>query len=304
MLQAMRMTLPDNVFFKPTPAFLKRLVKDPQWRYLRFHDLGAGQGHLTRELQQRGLWCKALDINQRENPLVSVEMKDATSLTWYNRSAAALIARPDHSGWAATAAKYASMDLAPCLYIGKQHNLARDITDAGLAVEMFMQDVGEEGEHAWRVLGPADELVEWCLIKLDEWLTPQWRTIVGDRWENAQGGWFPVGNEKILERRSVFDPCQLTRDPYDMMDTGSRGWIEPDGTWHGVEYAYHNTYLQHVFGIQPDRAEEAGFIHCYGEMEIGLKWYKAANSGRPTPKQRRTLEAHGYTMDDHQEYLG
>jgi hypothetical protein len=144
--------LVGHQFFIPTPAFWA-WFDQPAWKERGWVEAGAGLGAITDEATRRGFNMMGVDINEREGQSKSVVGLNALSLP-YNTHIWALVCRPDHSGWCELLIEKVTRAGGTVLYVGLDRNVERDLGDYFDQAEQLARQVGEEGEHVWRI-GPA-----------------------------------------------------------------------------------------------------------------------------------------------------
>lgn len=305
--------LPDNTFFNPSDNFWDLLQSD-WYHYRRVIDAGCGVGEVSRGLRDRGRDYVAIDLHQRrEQGGSDIDIRIMNICEWYCEYGDLLIvARPNHSGWATEALVTAVRDRAEAIYVGLEKNISVDLD--GLVIEKLREDVGGDGESAWRVLGRRSELSTYCLIQPEFWDEPHWqlRNDSTKMWENPLGGGFDIDmprDTKILETRLLhsFDQIQVSSDTLcDPEELG--GWIAPDGSFYGCKSRLHSEVVERVLGISEGRAERLGFVRCYGRYNESMLWVlghghigHGHREQHLTRQQRRVLVSKGYDPRDHGE---
>lgn len=293
-LETMTMELPAQTFFKPNANWWVMMAAHPWLRYRELVDVGAGMGHLTDALVDRGYTCRGIDHNTREGQSALVENVNAEDLylTW---DECAIIARPCH-GIGLDLILKQLVGTCEVLYVGLDRNVEDDLD--GYVYTLLAEDVGEDGENCWRVLTNEDEAETWCLIMSHGGKKELWRDG-GRRWESGGGGGFPKGDEEIFETHRVADDFQLYRTREEVINddpTLRNGWIEPDGAWYPGHSQSHSYIMGAVFGISEGRAEAAGFVRCYG---LSYQFYTC--NTRPTAAQVKWLKRLKFRIREHFE---
>jgi len=136
------MTLPPNVFFRPTPRFI-------EWADslgIPIVDCGAGMGHLSRCLAS--VLC--IDTHMREGMEPCVLPMDATRFDHFGPACAALLARPCHGPWVREVFERALDAGSRVFYAGLPRNYADDLS--GCRAVMVMDNAGEDGEELWEIM--------------------------------------------------------------------------------------------------------------------------------------------------------
>lgn len=259
--------LPQQTFFRPTENWWRLLASTLWLRHRRYVDVGAGMGALTDAMVASGYACRGVDINTRDGQSERVELGHAQDLylCWDD---CAIVARPSH-GLGLDIILKSLVGNSEVLYLGLPENVESDLFWA-YHYEILATDVGEEGEVAVRVICTHDKNQTWRKIVTAHGQAEWWRDG-GNKWLNCAGGGFPKGDEKILETRLLSDYYQLYSTPEEACDNEPvdlrNGWIDPEGTWYPARSERHATVLQELFGITEGRAEEIGFVRCYGYRE-------------------------------------
>ena len=277
------MILPEQKFFEPTPAFWDLMDSHAWLRWKRFWDVGAGMGHLTDEMVATGRECVGLDACVRPNQSNLVKLEDVTA-RYFTPDDCLLVARPCHGDWLRTLfARNAGT--AEILYIGLERNFDDDLN--GFYTDPLADDVGKDGESVLRITGEVGKAERWCLLDCDFWNSPNWMIDKGSRWENSMGGGFSKDDTEVtvLEEKHLMNYFQEygPKEQYcsDQEDLDN-GWIAPNGEWFPGHSSQHAAILTHVLGITEARAEELGFVRCYGSPHA---FWSRRGAGRPTDKQ-------------------
>ncbi len=139
--------LPNQVFFIPNPSFLDSFTEYVKKEALNVVDCGAGIGHLSKLLIDKGIKTCAIDLYPRENPQTEIIQMDAINFP-FSAGMLAVIARPCHGDWVPLLIKKAVEAGAQVMYIGLKKNFGQDITGLGLAHWIFSKDAGVDGEYA------------------------------------------------------------------------------------------------------------------------------------------------------------
>lgn len=292
------MVLPSHVFFNPNDAWWEFVALDPWMRWKRYWDCGAGMGALTVGMNAVARECVGLDMNTRFGQSPMIETADVND-RHFTPDDCLLIARPSHGSWIDTLLRH-NVGTAEVLYIGLEKNLEQDLH--GFYHEIIARDVGEDGENVHRVLGQVDYLERWCLLKTSWSEEPYWMMDDGDRWVNSQGGGFVKHDgqrAEVIEERKLSSFYQLKRTNEEVCskDPDIRGgWITPEGEWLPGLCSEHATILVQVFRITEARAEELGFVRCYGEGMLDEPYYFLKEGCNLTGLQIVTLRKLGFDL--------
>ncbi len=286
----------QGVFFKPKRSFLQLLLDTPKFRYRRVIDVGAGVGHLSARLFALGFEIVPIDINVSVTQEYPVKVENGVTF-YYDYQDLVIIARPCHNGFAHAVAVNAIEQGATVLYVSKAGNLAEDMTD--LVTRELLRDAGEDGEVVYQVIGAPSQLKEYALVQLPFWDRPNWMMDKGSRYvqDNLLSGFPKGGDEKVLRtmKAECFEQLDYTEVLLD--DKSDAGWVTPDGVWYGCKENDHIRVCTYIFGISVERAEKLGFVKASGDYrKDGNPPYSRADDKRLTPKQRKALEDHGYTL--------
>jgi len=139
--------LPSIVFFEPNTAFLdwmgKRYNKD-----IIIYDVGAGNGHVSAELNSLGHNAKAIDLHYRDEGL-EVEIANGV-LYRYERDAIVMLCRPCHGLFVEVVIDRAKeCGVREVLYVGLERNVENDLGDYLDNAEEIAGPFGEDGERIW-----------------------------------------------------------------------------------------------------------------------------------------------------------
>lgn len=292
--------LPDQVFFEPTPTFVKWFTTQLWHRYRRVVDVGAGKGRLSRVLMERGLDTLAIDIHQRPEYEHKVELQDGTRFE-FDTDDICIVARPCHgTGFAEIILRRAVDHSALAYYIGLARNIKSDLGEE-LHWTLVKRRVGRDGENLYQVLGKRKDLKDFVQVKLEGWKDFSWMKDDGHWYRFDSGGGFPKKDSRATLGKKIramhFD--QLPREETWLDEKLHAGWITPDGRWLGCHSRNHDNVLYYLLGIRLQRAERIGFVRCYGEYMDKMLWTRP-DKKRITPRQKALLEEHGYNVEDWQ----
>jgi hypothetical protein len=289
------MTTSKLIFFKPTKSFFD-FFQQPEWRWREYHDCGAGLGSLTAQMRRKGLDCAGYDLHPREGSLAPIEQFDTKDIAdKMDLGAVALIARPCHHPGLIDATIKSALEAGEAFYIGKPSNLPENLIQ--FEYDVIVLDVGLDGEVLVRVRCDIDDFKIRRRIRVDldreEWW---WYSPGRDRYTSEPGGLsgFGANDEPVLEEQHWTSDLQTLETKASICrEDAIHGWIAPNGEWFGCNYAQHDYVAQFVLGCSVKRLEKLKFCRCQNQTT----WRIGGGddpSLRPTPKQKRTLSAHGY----------
>lgn len=141
-------TLPDIIFFKPTPAFVNYVKKINR----PVVDIGAGVGFMSKVLSESGVKVYAFDSNYRDNTVYPVNYGEATTFP-FPENCLPIMARPCHNEWIDYTVDNAMENNDLFLYVGLPKNFEDDLCVVKekykITIEAF--DAGEDGEKIVRI---------------------------------------------------------------------------------------------------------------------------------------------------------
>lgn len=143
------LTLTPIVFFNPTEKFFVWFSKQYPDQFRDIYDVGAGLGHTSRLLKDRGYYPKAIDIAPRELQEYEVEQADGASYE-YHPGSIVLICRPCHGYFPEFVVQQAfESRVTNIIYIGFEKNLENDLGKYSKDFKLAATEVGEDGESLW-----------------------------------------------------------------------------------------------------------------------------------------------------------
>lgn len=281
--------LPNQTFFEPADNFLEFFAQ-PQYRYRRFFDMGAGSGEMTYWLRQKGLEVVPVDLLPRQGARVKITIGDATRWNEYEFGDVCLLARPCHGEFASKTLLRALSGEATAFYIGLRKNLEQDLSDWGLYYREVLEDCGTDGENMYQVLGEVDQLrLAVNILRSDG---ASWWYLGDDgKLINENGGWNRISkSDKILETRQVCSLAEVQEpDLAEFLKPGYKtGWISPSGEFFPCGHAEHRWLAEKYFGVPIKRLEKAGFGHVREDM--CSVYDKNYNWSGPNKAQLETLK--------------
>lgn len=145
-------TLPSIKFFEPTSRFLAWMQKNFKGRLT--YDVGAGCGHVSKALSEKGLEMKAIDINHREcEGGFPVQIADGEGYE-YVRGSVVMLCRPCHGDFVGEVISQAIRCRASAiLYVGLKKNFFPDLDVHLLKFKKALTGAGLEGEDVlqWKL---------------------------------------------------------------------------------------------------------------------------------------------------------
>lgn len=145
-----RTPLGDIKFFEPKPVFGAWMVT--QFDGLHLWDVGAGIGHVAKELSERGFDVTAIDIMRRDNPVFPVMMVDGFACG-YSKGDVVMLCRPCHGIFpAGVIAQAVRCKVGAIVYVGMPRNLNMDLGKYRRHFRRELTKAGENGEsvYVWR----------------------------------------------------------------------------------------------------------------------------------------------------------
>lgn len=140
--------LPDLKFFEPTEEFLRWVNRNYPTSII--YDVGAGLGHVTKALRDRGCKALAIDLNYRETegPL-QVVIADGESYQ-YEEGSVVMVCRPCHGQFTEQVIEQSSRcNVTAMLYVGLKRNVQDDLGVYFSKFDMVLSKAGEDGESVW-----------------------------------------------------------------------------------------------------------------------------------------------------------
>lgn len=293
----------DQDFFVPRSSFAQLVLETPWMRYRPHLDIGSGRGLLAATLALAGLEVSAIDILRRPTQEYPVTICDAA--TWgYEGRPVVWVARPCHDGWISDAFDRAlSMDAMDLIYIGLERNVESDLED--WSHELMWQNVGEKGEHAWRVYCRRDQGQRVVLLRDQHcwgyYRETEYRGTTEARRYNAVGGYMPIPNGSIqalklahgLEQMHVPPAAFASAIHHHQDDRRPHGWLDTDGLLWRCGYCEHEALLHEVLAIDNARARRLGFVQLRADL-----WHRLDQEQPLTARQRIALGKLGYSHRD------
>jgi len=290
--------LPNNIFFKPSPAFLKWAAINLKRKIVI--ECGAGVGHLSKLLQDQGINVIPIDLHTRDNPETDVLKLDSVDFK-YPSNSISIIARPNRGAWIRKTIDNALMHSSYVLYIGLKKHEKDDIAPLRdtYKVEQIMNDAGKENEILFKIQQERKCVMEnttYCLVKIriaNKLYGTYWYQDGGDRWLNFAGGFCPKDDtDKIIETAEAEDVSDLDWLKTDMVDErNDAGWLSRSGRFYGCNSTMHDTVADLVFNKTVKEMEDTGWVRIYNKTEwVCLR--------RLSPEQRNVLSEKGFVVRD------
>lgn len=142
--------LPAGRFFEPTTSFGAWMTT--QFDGVPIWDVGAGAGHIARELHERGMRVIAIDILARANSVFHVYNIDGAA-AGYNKGSVVMLCRPCHGYFPDAVIRQAiSCRVGAIVYVGLPKNVKTDLGKYRKNFKMECAKVGLNGEriYVWR----------------------------------------------------------------------------------------------------------------------------------------------------------
>ena len=294
------MTSSTMVWFKPTKKLFDFFLQ-PEWKWRRYHDCGAGMGRFTRAMLLKGIECTAYDRYPRDEATFPVRQFDTSKIAdEMDLSDVALLARPCHDTGFIEATIHSALEMGEAFYIGVPRNIERDL----IQFEHYVvaEDVGQDGEVLIRIRCDIDK--HYIRRKIKNYLGNEewwWYHPVRRRYTSEPTGMAGFNAEEgdnitVLAEEHWASDLQLLDKKADICrDDSPHGWLAPDGEWFGCGYAQHDYVARAVLGCSVKRLEQIGFCRCHEDER--RRYYVQSETSRlkrPTSKQRAVLKAKGF----------
>jgi len=117
----------------------------------------------------------------------------------------------------------------------------------------------------------------------------------GETWVNMRGGWClkheedEILEEVDMEEDDFIDLKRKEIYSYLLKSDSDLGWLAPDGTFYGCDYASHSDVAVFYFNKDDLELEKAGWIKVFRSVESGEPIYSQSRVSTP---QRIWLEDH------------
>ncbi len=309
-MQAMIKAFMENsgmIFFKPTDNFWAFLSED-QWRWRRYVDIGAGVGHLTRLMRERGFDVDAIDKFARVDcEIDDMIVGDAAGLETrhppydFGINDVMLFARPCHGAFVGLCLRH-NIETGDALYISKPHNAEDDLF--GWVYEEVAQDVGEDGESIFRVWGKRGLMKTFHKIDVHGTGKADWWHYDDGVYRNDMGGGFSARGVEPVEVKEAAHSGMLQRSADGLLRPDYHtGWLAPDGTFYGCFSRDHESVAYDYLCSSTVQLEKMGFARLYGPQgSLGDMLWSLATSATdpkkktPTKAQKEVLKAKGYDV--------
>jgi len=143
--------LPAQKFFEPLSCFGAWMVT--QFEGIPVWDVGAGMGHVSKELHERGFQVCAIDILQRDKNVYPVFAINGDSCG-YTKGSVVMLCRPCHGYFPDSVIKQAlKCKVGAIVYVGLPKNKRIDLGKYAKYFKSEMRKCGFDGESAyvWRM---------------------------------------------------------------------------------------------------------------------------------------------------------
>lgn len=264
-------TLPDLVFFDPTPDAVKQIVKIAGNKLVV--DCGCGTGHLVGIMHKNGVQAIGIDLYERENSLkVNMFYHDA-SVFQFKKQHLAIIARPNRGEWIRKTIRLANENGADILYIGIEDHLEEDIE--GLNFVKIMDSCGREDESMWLLKAYKEKtmnkyfLVQWFIhgngscppVKLG----PSWFEDGGNEWTSDCGSFMLKREDDVIVssvEAESFEELDYSLTSLNQPDSKA-GWLDRNGKFYGCDSTKHDLYAYCILHQSVAQLECEGWVRIY-----------------------------------------
>lgn len=118
----------------------------------------------------------------------------------------------------------------------------------------------------------------------------------GEIWRNIHGGWcLKYEEDEIIaidDAKDMDDFIERNRKEvysYMIKPDSELGWLSPDGTFYGCDWAEHELFVNQYFGKTDLEMEKDGYVRVFRSFELGVPVY---SQFKISTKQRIWLEDH------------
>lgn len=147
LMQPRGLVIPPVKFFEPRKQFLSWMKREFAGR--RIYDIGAGCGHVARQLDGAGLEVEALDLNVRVRAEFPISVANSIDFE-YAPGSVALLCRPCHGPFVDETIQQAmKCGVFAFVYVGLQRNVEIDILPYLALFHLEAGSLGRDGEEAW-----------------------------------------------------------------------------------------------------------------------------------------------------------
>lgn len=137
--------------------------------------------------------------------------------------------------------------------------------------------------------------LNYCNSSKPIWATKGYNKF-GEIWENIRGGWCIVSKENeilaVIEAKDKDDFIEQNRKEiysYLIKPDSDLGWLAPDGTFYGCDWANHEMFVNQYFGKTDLEMEKDGYVRIFRSVELGVPVY---SQFKISTAQRVWLEDH------------
>jgi uncharacterized UPF0146 family protein len=304
--RSLDVVLPPFQFFEPTEEFLNWLVERIKHKVVI--EVGAGQGHLSLALLERGIKVLSIDAFEREGQVAPIVVADATRFI-YPKSSVVLMARPSRGEWITETINRVLDSASEIYYIARPSRVDSDLFEFALEGTHLFSDAGndEEEVHHFK-LEKETGMEKFYLITWGHGhlvMGPSWMQRVGDKWVGPSGGGFYSrdGGEQILDTVDAEDWYDLdwSRTSLALREEGcTSGWVSPKGKFFPCGSKDHDEYAYLVLRKEVRELEEGGWARLGGiRPHMGDKGYTDFQIMKKlTPDQRNRLSTLGYVLEE------
>lgn len=263
-------------FFNPNPEFIEWLSPHIDASNQVTIEIGAGGGRLARQLADKKVNIRAIDLFPRTESEFDVLTADATAYR-YPRECTVICARPCHSDWVEQAIRLSLETAEVFYYIGLADNIERDLgniladskylhrqvyTNAGSDEEIVIQISNRERDNGY--------LIKFVLVKYpDNGIS--WCEDIDGRLYNYSGGFTVEGRGvEVLESCIAHDWPELDWSKTTLRnDNKAEGWLSPSGEFFGCSYMDHDKLARLYLKKETGDLEMEGWCRIVREEEYG-----------------------------------
>jgi hypothetical protein len=293
-------------FFQPEASFLDWMSS--RYRGQIIYDVGAGAGHVSVRLRDRGLDVRPIDIFRHECPEDAVTIADGTIFA-YRPGSVVMLCRPNHGRFVGQVIAQAdACRVREVLYVGLAGNMMTDLGDRAVRAGQVLTGAGKEDECVWRLTmdkgkrrGPKTMKVVLLQVAFPAGIW--WYQDDGDRWGNLGGGYmYKSPTDRVIDTAEIEDGAWETLDwkRTSLLDPESgAGWLAPDGSFLGCESQRHDLVSWLVLHSTTGEVERDHVRVYEGPDRFGRGGhYAPPQQARMTAEQRNWLTMHGHEVPE------
>ncbi len=146
---SMGTTLGFSKFFELNEKFVAYMKQEFDKKLI--YDVGAGAGHVTDILRDKGMKVIGIDVHVHQAPEIEVLIADGTVFQ-YEPKSVVMVCRPCHGMFAEHVIDRAiECKASTVLYVGLHRNVADDLDKYLPKFKEVAKKVGNDGESIWRM---------------------------------------------------------------------------------------------------------------------------------------------------------